>query len=80
MRDDSLFLPYALPALDEQEEQAVLEVLRSGWLTTGPKTKQFEEAFGCWKTLHTPQAQPTKDAKSAPSDMPLPSPSTPTKT
>lgn len=39
------FLPYALPALDEQEEQAVLEVLRSGWLTTGPKTKQFEEAF-----------------------------------
>jgi UDP-4-amino-4,6-dideoxy-N-acetyl-beta-L-altrosamine transaminase len=39
------FLPYALPALDEQEEQTVLEVLRSGWLTTGPKAKQFEEAF-----------------------------------
>ena len=39
------FLPYALPALDEQEAQAVLEVLLSGWLTTGPKTKQFEEAF-----------------------------------
>ena len=38
----SEFLPYALPALDEQEAQAVLEVLRSGWLTTGPKTKQFE--------------------------------------
>jgi len=39
------FLPYFLPLLDEQEEQAVLEVLRSGWLTTGPKVKQFEEEF-----------------------------------
>ncbi len=39
------FLPYALPEIDEQEEQAVLEVLRSGWLTTGAKTHQFEQAF-----------------------------------
>jgi UDP-4-amino-4,6-dideoxy-N-acetyl-beta-L-altrosamine transaminase len=39
------FLPYSLPLLDEQEEQAVLEVLRSGWLTTGPKVRQFEEEF-----------------------------------
>jgi Predicted pyridoxal phosphate-dependent enzyme apparently involved in regulation of cell wall biogenesis len=31
--------------LDEQEAHAVREVLRSGWLTTGPKAKQFEEAF-----------------------------------
>ncbi len=39
------FLPYALPCLDEQEEQAVIEVLRSGWLTTGAKTRQFEQEF-----------------------------------
>ncbi|MCS7065507.1 MAG: UDP-4-amino-4,6-dideoxy-N-acetyl-beta-L-altrosamine transaminase [Fimbriimonadales bacterium] len=42
------FLPYALPSIDEQEEQAVLEVLRSGWLTTGPKVKQFEEEFALY--------------------------------
>jgi len=37
------FLPFAMPSIDEQEEQAVLEVLRSRWLTTGPKVLQFEE-------------------------------------
>lgn len=37
------FLPFALPMLDETEEQAVLEVLRSGWLTTGPKVREFEQ-------------------------------------
>lgn len=44
----STFLPYALPSIDEQEEQAVLEVLRSGWLTTGPKVKQFEAEFAAY--------------------------------
>ncbi|MDW8051855.1 MAG: UDP-4-amino-4,6-dideoxy-N-acetyl-beta-L-altrosamine transaminase [Armatimonadota bacterium] len=39
------FLPYALPSLDEAEEQAVLEVLRSGWLTTGQRARQFEQEF-----------------------------------
>ncbi len=39
------FLPLALPDFDECEEQLVIEVLRSGWLTTGAKTKQFEQAF-----------------------------------
>jgi UDP-4-amino-4,6-dideoxy-N-acetyl-beta-L-altrosamine transaminase len=45
MKRRETFLPYSLPLLDEQEEQAVLDVLRSGWLTTGPKVRQFEEAF-----------------------------------
>lgn len=39
------FLPYALPCLDEAEEQAVLEVLRSGWLTTGQRARQLEQDF-----------------------------------
>ena len=30
---------------DSQEEQAVLEVLRSKWISTGPKVKEFEELF-----------------------------------
>ncbi len=39
----SRFFPFSLPKLGKAEEKAVLEVLRSGWLTTGPKVLQFEE-------------------------------------
>jgi len=39
----STFLPFALPLLSENEEKEVIDTLRSGWLTTGPKTKLFEE-------------------------------------
>lgn len=39
------FLPFALPDIGERELSAVAEALRSGWVTTGPKTKQFEAAF-----------------------------------
>lgn len=37
-------IPYGRQWLDEQDEQAVLEVLRSDWLTTGPRVERFEEA------------------------------------
>jgi dTDP-4-amino-4,6-dideoxygalactose transaminase len=36
------FLPYHQPLITAADEQAVLETLRSGWLTTGPRTKGFE--------------------------------------
>jgi dTDP-4-amino-4,6-dideoxygalactose transaminase len=39
------FLPFALPDTDETELQQVSEALKNGWLTTGPKTKQFEQEF-----------------------------------
>jgi dTDP-4-amino-4,6-dideoxygalactose transaminase len=39
------FLPFALPDTDETELQQVAEALQNGWLTTGPKTKQFEKEF-----------------------------------
>lgn len=38
-------LPFALPDIGEAEIAAVVEVLRSGWLTTGPTTKAFETEF-----------------------------------
>ena len=38
-------IPFFLPAIGEEEIQAVVETLRSGWLTTGPRTKQFEQLF-----------------------------------
>ena len=39
------FLPFALPEVDEQEIEAIASVIRSGWVTTGPKAKQFEADF-----------------------------------
>ncbi|MFZ1343880.1 DegT/DnrJ/EryC1/StrS family aminotransferase [Thiothrix eikelboomii] len=40
-----LFLPFALPDVDEAEITEVVDSLRSGWITTGPKTKRFESDF-----------------------------------
>ncbi len=40
------FLPFALPDVGEEEVDEVADTLRSGWLTTGPKVKRFEKAFG----------------------------------
>ena len=41
----STFLPYGRQSIDEADIQAVVDVLRSDWLTTGPKVEEFEEAF-----------------------------------
>jgi len=38
-------LPYGRQSVDEADIRAVVEVLRSDWLTTGPKVAEFEEAF-----------------------------------
>jgi dTDP-4-amino-4,6-dideoxygalactose transaminase len=38
----STFLSFQPPAIDEAEVQAVAETLRSGWLTTGPRTAELE--------------------------------------
>ncbi|WP_374438987.1 DegT/DnrJ/EryC1/StrS family aminotransferase [Inhella sp.] len=40
------FLPFALPEIGEEEIAEVVDSLRSGWVTTGPKAKRFEQAFG----------------------------------
>lgn len=39
------FLPFSPPAVGEEEVAAVVEVLRSDWITTGPRTKAFEKQF-----------------------------------
>lgn len=39
----SVKVPFSPPDITEAEIDAVAEVLRSGWITTGPKTKQFEK-------------------------------------
>ena len=42
------FLPFALPDLGHEEAAAVLECLQSGWLTSGPVSRQFEQEFAAY--------------------------------
>ena len=42
------FLPYCLPCIGEEEIAEVVDSLRSGWLTTGPKVRRFEEEFASY--------------------------------
>ncbi len=39
------FLPFSIPTIGEEEIAEVVDSLRSGWITTGPKVKIFEDAF-----------------------------------
>ena len=38
-------ISFALPDIGQEEIDEVIDCLESGWLTTGPKTAQFEEDF-----------------------------------
>jgi dTDP-4-amino-4,6-dideoxygalactose transaminase len=42
------FLPFHQPLVDADDEQAVLDALRSGWLTTGPRAKRFEQQLAAY--------------------------------
>jgi len=42
------FLPFALPSIGQEEEREVLETLRSGWITTGPRTAEFERRLAAY--------------------------------
>lgn len=41
-------LPFHKPEITDDDVQSVVETLRSGWLTTGPKVKRFEEDFAAY--------------------------------
>lgn len=43
------FLVFGSPAIDEEEIHEVVEVLRSGWIGTGPRVAQFERDFAAYK-------------------------------
>ena len=40
------FLPFSPPSIGQEEIDEVVAALRSDWITTGPRTKRFERAFG----------------------------------
>jgi dTDP-4-amino-4,6-dideoxygalactose transaminase len=42
------FLPFAVPDFGEAEIEAAVEAMRSGWLTTGPRTAAFEQEFAAY--------------------------------
>jgi dTDP-4-amino-4,6-dideoxygalactose transaminase len=42
------FLPYAMPFIGDEEIREVVDTLRSGWITTGPKVKRFESDFATY--------------------------------
>ncbi len=42
------FLPFSSPTIGEEEIEEVVDTLRSNWLTTGPKTKRFEQQFASY--------------------------------
>lgn len=43
MREE--FLPFSIPTIEDEEIREVVDSLQSGWITTGPKVKRFEDDF-----------------------------------
>lgn len=43
--EEHVFIPFSRPEVGEEEIEGVAETLRSGWVTTGPKTAEFEKEF-----------------------------------
>src|SRR6185436_19484182 len=41
-------IPFHIPSIGEEEIAELVDTLRNGWLTTGPKTKQFEKDFAAF--------------------------------
>lgn len=42
------FLPFTRPSIDEETIEGVAEVLRSGWITSGPQVRAFEQALSVY--------------------------------
>lgn len=56
------FIPFAKPLISEEEEQAVLRIMKSGWLTTGSETLAFESEFASF--VNAPYALAVNSATS----------------
>jgi dTDP-4-amino-4,6-dideoxygalactose transaminase len=54
------FLPFSTPTIEDDEINEVVDSLRSGWITTGPKVKRFEELFKAY--VGAPYAVPLSSA------------------
>ena len=45
MSQNNDFIPFFLPSISQEEKDAVLRIMDSGWLTTGKETQAFEKEF-----------------------------------
>ncbi len=54
--ENTMRVPYHRPSIDREEIQEVVKTLESGWLTTGPRTAEFEQAFAA-SIVGVPHAQ-----------------------
>lgn len=57
------WLPFHRPCIEDDEIAEVVETLRSGWLTTGPRTKRFEQEFAAY--VRAPHAVAVNSATAA---------------
>lgn len=48
MNDEQKIIPFSPPDISELEINEVCEALRSGWITTGPRTKKLESVIAEW--------------------------------
>ena len=48
--NNNIFLPFSIPCISQKDIKAVVDVLRSGWITTGPKGHAFEEQISTYTT------------------------------
>ena len=49
VRNKDSFLVFGAPQIEQPEIEAVVQCLKSGWIGTGPKVKQFEDDFAAYK-------------------------------
>lgn len=47
-KEKKMNIPFSPPDISEAEIAEVIDALRSGWITTGPKTKLFEKKIAEW--------------------------------
>jgi UDP-4-amino-4-deoxy-L-arabinose-oxoglutarate aminotransferase len=45
---DAPFIPFCRPTIEDDEIEAVVATLRSGWITSGPRVVEFEKAFAAY--------------------------------
>ncbi len=57
------FIPFHAPSIGDEEIREVVETLRSGWITTGPRTARFEDDFR--EYVQTPYAVAVNSATAA---------------
>jgi dTDP-4-amino-4,6-dideoxygalactose transaminase len=63
VRTKDRFLVFGSPAIEEAEIQEVVQVMRSGWLGTGPRVAQFERDFATY--VQTPYAMAVSSCTAA---------------